>query len=64
MNRTAKKLVQDCCSTHAKSLLSLREKKVKTQALGETIPTWVRKPQKKLGYFYNKKIFQGLNQDL
>jgi hypothetical protein len=50
MNRTAKILLQDCCSTHAKSLLSLREKKVKIQALGETILTWVKKP-KKIGLF-------------
>jgi hypothetical protein len=49
--RTAKMLVQDCCSTHTKSPLSLREKKVKTQALGETIPTWEKKNPKKLGYF-------------
>ncbi len=44
MNTTAKILVQDC-SAHAKSLLSLRLKTVKTQALGETIPTWVKKPK-------------------
>ncbi len=46
MNRTAKIIVQDCCSTHAKSLLSLREKKLKTQALGETIPYIGKKTQK------------------
>ncbi len=50
MNRTAKIIVQDLLLHSCKVFLSLREKKLKTQALGETIPTSVKRP-KKIGLF-------------